>query len=52
VEATIAEISRISPSAPISVPHTPVRDTELAGYSIRKVIYVVVILPMVSLMYD
>lgn len=36
VEATIAEISRISPIAPITVPHTAIKDTELGGYSIRK----------------
>jgi cytochrome P450 len=52
VEATIAEISRINPIAPITVPHTAIKDTELGGYNIRKVIYVVVMLPVICLVYD
>jgi cytochrome P450 len=39
VEATIAEISRINPIAPMTIPHTTLRDTELGGYIIKKVIY-------------
>ncbi|GFG40194.1 hypothetical protein Cfor_09782 [Coptotermes formosanus] len=36
VEATISEISRINPIAPITLPHTSLRDTELCGYTIKE----------------
>jgi cytochrome P450 len=44
VEATISEISRINPIAPITLPHTSLRDTELCGYTIKEVIQVITIL--------
>lgn len=44
MEATIAEISRINSIAPLTVPHTALKDTELGGYNIGKVIYVVIML--------
>lgn len=36
VEATIAEISRINPIAPIAIPHAALKDTKLGGYDIKK----------------
>lgn len=50
VEATIAEISRINPIAPITVPHTAIKDTELGGYNIKKVLYDIA-LPVICLVY-
>jgi len=44
VEATIAEILRINPIGPVTPPHVPLTDTELCGYAIKKVIYVLTIL--------
>jgi hypothetical protein len=49
LEATITEISRISTIAPMSVPHATTRDTELGGYNIKKVIYVVIMLPVICM---
>jgi cytochrome P450 len=50
VEATITEISRISTIAPMSVPHAATKDTELGGYNIKKVIYVVIMLPVICVL--
>jgi cytochrome P450 len=51
VEATITEISRISTIAPMSVPHATTKDTELGGYNIKKVIYVIM-LPVICMLND
>jgi hypothetical protein len=39
VQATIAEISRINTTAPLAGPHKALKDTELGGYTVKKVIY-------------
>lgn len=44
MEATIAEILRINPVGPMALPHVPLTDTELCGYTIKKVICVLTIL--------
>lgn len=36
VEATISEILRINPVGPMALPHVPLTDTELCGYTIKK----------------
>lgn len=44
MEATIAEILRINPVGPMALPHVSLTDTELCGYTIKKVICVLTIL--------
>jgi cytochrome P450 len=47
VEATIAEISRINSVAPFAAPHRALKDTELGGYTVKEVIFVVTIILMI-----
>ena len=35
-EATITEVLRVCPTAPSSLPHQAIRDTEMGGYKIPK----------------
>jgi cytochrome P450 len=51
MEATVTEISRINPTAPMSVPHKALKDTELGGYTIKKVIHVVTMLLSIYLVH-
>lgn len=52
MEATIAEISRINTTAPLAVPHKALEDTELGGYTIKKVIHIVSIILTIYLVYN
>ena len=36
MEATITEIFRVAPTAPGSLPHMTIKDTEICGYRIPK----------------
>jgi cytochrome P450 len=49
VEASIAEISRINPTVTIPLPRKTLKDTELGGYTIKKVIHVVTVILMIYL---
>jgi cytochrome P450 len=50
VQATIAEISRISTIGPVAAPHRALKDTELGGYTVKKVIYVVTIIQIICIL--
>ena len=35
-EATLTEVLRVSPTAPTTLPHQTIRDTEVGGYKLPK----------------
>ena len=36
IEAALTEVMRVCPTAPTSLPHKTIRDTEIAGYKLPK----------------